>query len=88
MVQVLLNGLQKRFAMMDLNSKEAVPALIATCTHPYFKLRWLGQQKTTETIDLITRYLLQATEEFRTNDPGCVENDSNLKEKGKNFYLN
>lgn len=87
LTQALLNGLQNRFAFMDLNSKEAVPALIATCTHPYFKLRWLGHRKTPEMIDLITKYLLKATEEFRPNGGGCVENVANPMKKGIIFYF-
>lgn len=82
LAQALLDGLQKRFVMMDLKSNEAVPALIATCTHPYFKLRWLGDKKTPETIDLITRYLVKATEEFRSNGGGCAENAPNPTKKG------
>lgn len=73
LVQSLLNGIHTRFPMMNLKSKEAVPALIATCTHPYFKLRWLGDQNNPETIELITKHLLKASEEFRSPTVGSVD---------------
>lgn len=86
LARALLNGLHNRFAMMNLKSKEAVPALIATCTHPHFKLRWLGDQKTSEIVDLITKHLLKATEEFRSHGiraSDCVSNSGN---KGNIFF--
>lgn len=76
LAQALLNGLHSRFAMIDLKSTEAVPALIATCTHPHFKLRWLAEQKSPEMFDLITKYLFKAAEEFRSReiaDSSCAQ---------------
>lgn len=91
LAQALLNGLHKRFAMMDLKSKEAVPALIATCTHPHFKLRWLADKKTSEIVDLITKHLLKATEELLAHGFGSSDCVPNALKKGSLinvFWLN
>lgn len=79
LARALLNGLHSRFAMIDLTSKEAVPALIATCTHPHFKLRWLADQKSPQMFELITKHLFKAAEEFRLHEigaSGCVQKSS------------
>ena len=44
LVEALLKGLQKRFGKflkLSRNDLAVISAIIATATHPYFKLRWL-----------------------------------------------
>lgn len=66
LAQAALNGLNTRFSnLMDFESKQAIPALIATCTHPYFKLRWLRNMKTPENIEFIKGILLEAAKEVK-----------------------
>lgn len=69
-----LAGLEKRFAnILDFKSKYSVPALIATCSHPFFKVRWLREMKTPENLEYLKRILLKAAEEI---DSKCNDNDS------------
>lgn len=80
LAKALLKGLEKRFVVMDLRSKEAVPAVIATCTHPHFKLRWLGEQKTVENLDLIRKYLFKAAEDHVQKNVDLLGFESNSNE--------
>lgn len=58
---VLINSLKIRFSyLFDFDNVKCVPAIIATCVHPYFKLRWIPHdKKTPETIQHIQRLLIQ-----------------------------
>lgn len=56
------NGLRIRFDhLFDFNNEKCLPAIIATCTHPFFKMRWLkGDMKTPLNTNLILDLLVQA----------------------------
>lgn len=63
LAQAALNGLNTRFSnLIDFRSKQAIPALIATCTHPYFKLRWLRNMKTPENIEFYRRNFIRSSQ--------------------------
>lgn len=71
-----LNGFNKRFhEIMDLNNKASYPALIATVSHPYFKLRWLKPElQTTEQIDKIKQILSAAADEISLENAALDRN--------------
>lgn len=76
LVIVLLDGLISRFAnIIDFSSQTAIPALISTCTHPYFKLGWLGKHKTAKNVDEITTILLKAAKEVRLAETSNKDSD-------------
>lgn len=65
------DGIMERFGnVMNLDKKESIPAYIAAVSHPYFKLRWLGKYKNTETMDKIQRIFLRAIHDInrKAND--------------------
>lgn len=66
LINAVLDGLKKRFgAVMDFNNKDSVPALIATVTHPYFKLRWIDLKlNTSENKQKIINMLVEAADEI------------------------
>lgn len=63
LLQAVLNGVEERFNYcFDFDNEQCKPALIATCTHPYFKMRWLtGSFRTTENFKKIREMLISAT---------------------------
>lgn len=75
-------GLKKRFLVMDFGTREAVPSLLATCTHPHFKLRWLGARNTAENVEFIRQCLLKAAGEFESSDTVQLDSNANTFEKG------
>lgn len=63
LIDALLNGIKTRFAtVLDIESDECQAAIIAACTHPHFKLRWIS-----DSFDLqkVKEILLKAAEEFQ-----------------------
>lgn len=83
-----INGFNKRFSeIIDLNHVSSNPALIATVTHPYFKLRWLNPEKcTTEQIDKIKQILSYAADEIsienvKKNSGSTMNEETNQPEK-------
>lgn len=75
----LLDGINSRFAhIIDFNSETAIPAIISTCTHPHFKLGWLGKHKTASNKEKIKSILLNAAEEVNVHGK---PNSSNINEK-------
>lgn len=88
LARAALIGLVKRFVAMDFGSKEAVPALLATCTHPHFKLRWLGARNTAENVEFIKQCLLKAAGEFVSNNTAQKDSNAKTYEKGntKNLF--
>lgn len=78
-----LAGLEKRFAnVLDFKSKYSVPALIATCSHPFFKFRWLREVKTPENIEYLKRILLKAAEEIEPKSDGNASDDRAKRNDG------
>lgn len=76
-----LAGLDRRFEnIMNFQSKYSVPALIATCSHPFFKLRWLRENKTPENMEYLKKILLKAANELEPKcnageNENCVQSD-------------
>lgn len=78
LAKAALDGLNDRFdEYMNFKSKKAIPALLATCTHPYFKLAWLGEQKTPENIESIKQILLKAAKDIDINGNETLPNETN-----------
>lgn len=76
------NGFNKRFGeIMDFNHPSSIPALIATVTHPFFKLRWLNPETcTTEQTDNIKRILSHAADEISLEN-AAKERENNAIEE-------
>lgn len=66
LLNAVMDGFKKRFgAIMDFNNKDSVPALIATVSHPYFKLRWMDPELcTAEEKQRIINMLVAAADEI------------------------
>lgn len=66
LLSAVICGFKKRFnEIMDFDDKKSIPALIATVSHPYFKLRWLDPEIcTTEQVEKITNILAKAADEI------------------------
>lgn len=56
------NGFDERFkSFFDLRNPKTVPALIATCSNPFFKLKWLDEKLVTkENIKYMQSLVVQA----------------------------
>lgn len=85
LLSAVINGFNKRFGeIMDFTHKSSTLALIATVTHPFFKLRWLNPDMcTTEQIDKIKQILSYAADEISMekaakNNCNNVNEESNL----------
>lgn len=63
LLDAILDGIENRFGhLFDFDDERCQPALIATCTHPYFKTRWLtGAMRTPENLEKIRRLLIKAS---------------------------
>lgn len=79
------NGFCKRFdEIMDLKSTISLPALIATVTHPYFKLRWLKPEMcTSERIDKLKQILSYAADEISAEKSASDERKAMNEEKNQ-----
>lgn len=66
LLDAVMHGFEKRLKpIMDLESREAMPALIATVCHPHFKLRWIApDKKTPEAIERIVNVVVRAADEI------------------------
>lgn len=85
LVTAVYNGFCKRFdEIMDLKSKSSLPALIATVTHPYFKLRWLKPEIcTTDQIDKVKQIFSYAADEISAENAASDERKAMFEEKNK-----
>lgn len=89
--QVLLvtvvNAVEKHFSyLFDFDNDKCVPAVIATCTHPFFKMRWLkGASKTPANTNRIIDVLVQAVKKHNDGnkkartDPPTSSNDGEFQ---------
>lgn len=66
LLNAVIEGFEKRFKLiMDFFSQKAIPALVATICHPYFKLRWITpDKKTSSNIEKLTNIVVQAADEI------------------------
>lgn len=81
LLSAVTNGFNKRFCeIMDFSHDSSIPALIATVTHPFFKLRWLNPELcTTEQTDKIKQILSYAADEISIEN-AAVESRNNASE--------
>lgn len=65
LLDAILNGVDQHFDhLFDLSNEKSTPAIIATCTHPFFKMRWLkGDLKTPTNTNQILDLLVQTAKE-------------------------
>lgn len=63
-IKAIFGGFMIRFGQFfDLKNLTTLPALIATCTDPYFKLRWLPKDlASTENITWIQNLIINAAD--------------------------
>lgn len=82
LLSAVVNGFNKRFGeIMDFTHKSSTPALIATVTHPYFKLRWLNPETcTTQQTDKIKQILSYAADEI-SSENATKDNCNNVDEE-------
>lgn len=86
LLTAILNGVQHTFHhLFDFNSDQCIPALIATCTHPFFKMRWLkGDLKTPTNTSHILDLLVKVAKEYddgikkETTEPGTSSNNGEI----------
>lgn len=66
LLAAILNGIEQYFSyLFDFTNEKCAPAIIATCTHPYFKMRWLkGAMKTSVSTNQILELLVKAAKEY------------------------
>lgn len=76
LVAAVLDGIQKRFGYCyEFDDEQCKPALIATCTHPYFKTRWLtGPLRTNENLKKMRDILILAAASVKTKPKTSKEN--------------
>lgn len=62
----VLNGFNKRLShLLNIDDEKSYPALIATVTHPFFKLRWIAPaERKQEHVDKIIKLLANAAKEI------------------------
>ncbi|XP_031635544.1 uncharacterized protein LOC116348631 [Contarinia nasturtii] len=65
-LKAILNSFEQIFAhLFDFDNEKCIPAIIATCTHPFFKMRWLkGDLKTLTNTNKILDLLVKVAKEF------------------------
>lgn len=62
LLEAILAGIEKRFDyLFNFDDERSRPALVATCSHPYFKTRWLiGEFNSVENLEKIRSVLSSA----------------------------
>lgn len=67
LLSTISNSVALTFAhLFDFDDENCTPALIATCTHPYFKMRWLkGAMKTPKNTNRILDRMVEIAKEFK-----------------------
>lgn len=65
LLEAVLSGVERIFEhLFDFSNEKCIPAMIATCTHPFFKMRWLkGDMKTPINTSRILDVLVKAAKE-------------------------
>ena len=88
LIEALLRGLRKRFSsLLELNCEDplVVNAIIASTSHPYFKLRWIELKPSLNTKTMeenIKRLLINAMERIG----GRSSSDNSASSDGDDFY--
>lgn len=80
LLTAIANGLKERFVhLFNFYDEKCLPAIIATCTHPFFKMRWLkGEMKTPIITNHILNLLVKAAKECDTQ----IEDDASASGAG------
>lgn len=83
LLTAILNGVDERFAhFFNLHDDRCNSAVIATCTHPFFKTRWLkGDLDTPMNNNHISHLLLQATKQ---SDAMTKDGETSVKVENPN----
>lgn len=66
LLKVVKKGFFERFGpYFDLNDPKCIPALVAACSHPFFKMRWLNKEfQNKEFMDSVQNFLVSAAIEM------------------------
>lgn len=77
LLEAVSNGFFRRFSrFFDFSDEKCMAAVIATCSHPYFKMRWLHKEYyNDETLKLIENKMVQAAVEI-SNDGEQIRPES------------
>lgn len=86
LVTAILSGVEHTFAhLFDFNNEKCVPAIIATCTHPFFKMRWLkGDLKTPTNTNQILDLLVKVAKEYDDGIKKECDEQTTTATNGKN----
>lgn len=86
LLNAILHGVEQIFAhLFDFDNEQCVPAIIATCTHSHFKMRWLkGHLKTPTNTNKILDLLVKVAKEYDNDIKKDIANDSDNTNNGKN----
>lgn len=92
LLSAVLRGVEERFGFcFDFNDEKCIPALIATCTHPYFKMRWLtGTFRTTDNFKKIREMLITAAGSIEVKEKGskvCTVSLSGMRNIFRNIFM-
>lgn len=69
LLNIILGSIDERFGhLFEFTNEKCIPALIATCTHPFFKMRWLkGDLKTASNTNMILDILVNSAKTCKIN---------------------
>lgn len=70
LLDAVLSGIDDRFGyLFDFDNDRCKPALVATCSHPYFKTRWLiGEMHSAENLEKIRLILSSAANSLNAKE--------------------
>lgn len=82
LLTAILNGVEQTFEhLFDFTNEKCVPAIIATCTHPFFKMRWLKDAlKTPTNTNHILDLLVKVAKEYDDGKKGKTEEGTSTKD--------
>lgn len=88
LLTAILDGIKQYFEyLFDFNNEKCIPAIIATCTHPFFKMRWLkGELKTPNNTNLILDLLVRVAKQHEETKDS--KNQESTSENGKFGFKN
>lgn len=83
LVTVLLASLEKRFSEYYSFSSQTNDAILASVTHPFFKLRWVAKERRNDVKDL----LFNEAESICSRDTSQKENESSQYNKSSESFF-
>lgn len=86
LIKSILNGIDTRFkSVLDFDSEEGQIAVIAACSHPFFKLKWIPD---CSKINEVKERLLRVAREIRESDtaPADQSNDNAKSRKRRKYF--